>query len=471
MGPGTKQVLMTLNTFATHVGRDFGEAAGGGESDSTKADKKEKNGYPIPENLEEKVFDWVLKEKTENKKFCNPPTEDDDEKDGFYKKHGLRCQHACEKILGKKRGELDLSREWIKIKVEEFLTCEFEYYKDKHGNEYKNEVEIPCWFCDKVETPGYPQYWCDHERFQKDGSVKACTRVCCTKCSDQGPDFDPAKDDFFCKVHNTDEYKKKHLEVQEEKTMVDFVETVEEHVYKPKKKVKTLNAFKNVGGEKNVSYGKVLALLGITENRVPTDAEYKRACICTENDDGFPTFTLRDEPLPEEKIEIKLSFPKDKAGHFWYKDYSGKTYDKVDFLDLFKTVRKEMIEDLDNFPIIKKKKKTAKNELEENKTREKLAERVDLLSDLMKCGHACFSKQEWKDYNQELNKYWERLDLHLLPGEKASSPPHHFHPTCFHSLSHSFSLLPRFRVRVDLFFFPVLRDCSMCRWGLLHCIA
>ena len=77
-----------------------------------------------------------------------------------------------------------------------------------------------------------------------------------------------------------------------------------------------------------------------------------------------------------------------------------------------------MIEDLDNFPIIKKKKKTAKNELEENKTREKLAERVDLLSDLMKCGHACFSKKEWKDYNQELNIYWERLDLHLLPGEK-----------------------------------------------------
>jgi hypothetical protein len=127
MGPGTKQVLMTLNTFATHVGRDFGEAAGGGKSDSTKADKKEINGYPIPENLEEKVFDWVLKEKTENKKFCNPPTEDDDEKDGFYKKHGLRYHHACEKILGKKRGELDRSREWIKIR-----------------------------FCDKVETPGSP---------------------------------------------------------------------------------------------------------------------------------------------------------------------------------------------------------------------------------------------------------------------------------------------------------------------------
>ncbi len=200
--------------------------------------------------------------------------------------------------------------------------------------------------------------------------------------------------------------------------MVDFVETVEEHVYKPKKKVKTLNVFKNVGGEKNVSYGKVLGLLGITENRVSTDVEYKRACICTENDDGYPTFTLLDETLPEEKIEIKLSFPKDKAGHFWYNDYIGKTYDKVDFLDLFKTVRKEMIEDLDNFPIIKKKKKTAKNELEENKTREKLAERVDLLSDLMKCGHACFSKQEWKDYNKEPNIYWERLDLHLLPGEK-----------------------------------------------------
>jgi hypothetical protein len=174
-----------------------------------------------------------------------------------------------------------------------------------------------------------------------------------------------------------------------------------------------------VGGEKNVSYPKVLGLLGIDEYRPPTAAEYKRACIATTDDDGIPTFTLRDEPLPEEKIEVKLTFPKDKAGHYWYDEYNGKTYDKAGFLDLFKKVRKDMIEGLDNFPILKKQKKSEKNELKENKTRETLAERVDLLSDLLNCGSACFTKQEWKEYNQDLNKYWERLDLRLLPGETA----------------------------------------------------
>lgn len=416
MGP--KEAFMFFNTIA--VGTAMGGAAGGAKSKKDNAEKtveKEINGYPVPENLEEHVWNWVENEKTE--KLNKPPTEEGDEKDAFYEKQGRRCQLACEKLLGKKPNELDLSLEWIKIKIEEFLTCEFKYYTDKNGKEYKNEEDAVCWFCLRQFVPNHQQYWCDHERLEKDGSVKTCTRICCTECSPQAADFDPAENVFFCKIHMAARWVAKYLKVQETRKTVEYMESVEEHVYKPKPVVKQVDVFKNVGGEKNVSYPKVLGLLGIDEYRPPTAAEYKRACIATTDDDGIPTFTLRDEPLPEEKIEVKLTFPKDKAGHYWYDEYNGKTYDKAGFLALFKTVRGDMIKDLDEFPILKRKKRTVQNELEEDKTREKLAEKVDLLSDLMNCGYACFTKQEWKEYNKDLNKYWERLDLRLLPGEKA----------------------------------------------------
>jgi hypothetical protein len=422
MGP--KEAFMFLNTIAvgTAAGGASGAAggasgaAGGAAAGAENTVEKEINGYPEPDFLEGIVWNWVQAEKTNG---LIATEEEDDEKEAFYEKQGRRCQRACEKTLTKKRGELDLTREWIKTKIEEFLTCEYEYYKDKNGKEYKNEEDAVCWFCCRQFVPNHQQYWCEHERFQKDGSVKTCPRICCTECSPQAPDFDPAKDVFFCKIHMAIRWVAKYLKVQETRKPVEYMESVEEHVYKPKPVVKQLDVFKNVGGERNVSYPKVLGLLGIDEHRPPTAGEYKRACICTTDDDGIPTFTLRNEPLPEEKIEVKLTFPKDKAGHYWYDDYNGKTYDKAGFLELFKTVRKDMIEELDDFPILKKKKRTAENELKEDKTREKLAERVDLLNDLMSFGRACFTRKEWKDYNKELNKYWERLDLRLLPGEKA----------------------------------------------------
>ena len=434
MGP--KEAVMMLNTLA--VGAAGGAAAGGDKKGDVK-EKKDINGYPDPETLETFVWNWVEQEKDTTLK--KPPQEDADEetKKAYYKKHARRCQCACENALGKKRHELGLSRGWIKLKIEEFLTCEYQYYTDIKGNVYKKNEDLVCFFCTKKDVEGHEQYWCDHQRFDRNGDIKTCHRISCTKCSPQAAGFNPETDEFHCQLHIKPDFLAKHKKccAAEIKT-VDFVKSVEPYVRKQKTEEtgEEYDPVKYIGNQKHVSHAKVRALLGINEDRVPTPAEYRRAVKCTKDEKGQPVFELRTEPLPEPPIKVILHVDDDRAGHFWYKGYNGTEYDKPGFLKRFTDEMEKLYKGLDEyFPKPKnetknpnKKQKTENPEKKqktdqtidpdkEDRIRKKKAERVDLLEALMYNGKACFSDVEWKKYNVELRKVWKRLELKMYPDD------------------------------------------------------
>ena len=454
MGP--KQVFMMLNTLA--VGAAGGAAGGAKKKQSTGSGgpagggaKKQKgpaggavegvdeeliNGYPTAETIQTLTLEFLETEKAKYKakgsKLAIPILEKD--KRAMYGSLGRRCQEFCESKLNKQKGELDLSREYMEILLEQYHSGDMQYYKDKDGKEYKDLSKAPCWFCRVVCDKMFKQFSCDHEK-KGPGYNIPCDKICCTKCSPQGEHFNAETDEFFCCDHNNDEAKKQHEETMKKRKVVDPLLSVYALFHQPKETVK-LSVFRTIGGDRNLTQKYMRNLFGLKKSEVPSEAMYEIAATATGEAGAVPKITVlskQDVKAPPEP-RIELNFLPEYNKHFWYTDFHGIITNRKKFSKLLTDKKIELEDDMETFRTLEKKakkneekrqeiaekggnmetfrkleKKAEKYVLELDKKRQEIAEEVDMVTDIMRIGKNIIPQNEWKSTTDILADYWKEI--------------------------------------------------------------
>ena len=429
MGP--KEVLTFLNTVAAG-----GSAAGGAKKRQGTASggaKKKKgpaagaaegvdeeliNGYPTPETIQTLTLEFLEKEKAKWKakgsKLTIPILEKD--KRDMYGSLGRRCQEFCETTLAKKKGELDLSIEYMKTLLEQYHSGDMQYYKDKDAKEYKDPSEAPCWFCRVKCTKMFKQFFCDHEK-KGPGYNIPCDKICCTKCSPQGEHFNEETDNFFCCEHNNDEAKKQHEEATKKQKVVDPLLSVYDLFHQPKEKIK-LSVFRTIGGDRNLTQKYMRTLFNLKKSEIPSEAMYEIAATATAAAGAVPKITVlskQDVKAPPEP-KIELNFLPETKGHFWYNEFHGIKVTKKKFLELLTDKKNELADDVKEYQRLKKKvppvavsEKDKKRVLKLNMKCEEVAEECDLVYEIMRIGKHIIEQSEWKALNYDLAQHWKDI--------------------------------------------------------------
>jgi len=402
------------------AGGDFKKQKGPAGGAAEGVDEELINGYPTPETIQTLTLEFLEKEKDKCKakgsKLTIPILEKD--KRAMYGSLGRRCQEFCETKLVKKKGELDLSIEYMETLLEQYHSGDMQYYKDKNGKEYKDPSEAPCWFCRVKCTKLFKQFFCDHEK-KGPGYNIPCDKICCTKCSPQGEHFNEETDDFFCVEHNNDKAKKQHEEATKKQKVVDPLLSVYDLFHQPKEKIK-LSVFRTIGGDRNLTQKYMRKLFNLKKSEVPSEAMYEIAATATAEAGAVPKITVlskQDVKAPPEP-KIELNFLPEYKGHFWYNEFHGIKVTKKKFFQLLTDKKIELKDDMKEYTRLEKKvptvavsEKDQKRVLKLNKKREEIAEECDMVSEIMRIGKKIIEQSEWKGENDILARYWKDIGL------------------------------------------------------------
>jgi hypothetical protein len=438
MGP--KEALMFLNTIAVGTAAggaaagakkrqstgSGGPAAGGAKKQKAPAagavegvDEELINGYPTDETIQSLTLKFLEEEKAKYKakgsKLTVPILEKD--KRAVYGSLGRRCQEFCESVLLKKKGELDLSIEYMETLLEEYHSGDMQYYKHRDGTEYKDLSQAPCWFCGVKCTAMFKQFCCDHQK-KGAGHNIVCDKICCTKCSPQGEHFNEKTDFFYCPDHNNDKSKKEHEKALEKQKVVNPLMSVYDMFHQPKEKVK-LSVFRTIGGDRVLTQKYMRTLFNLKKSEVPSEAMYEIAANATAEAGAVPkinVFSKQEMKAPPEP-KIKLTFLPETKGHFWYEEFNNIEISKKMFFELLSDKKIELADDVEKFKKLKKKVPSVavseddkKRLLKLNKLREEIAEECDMVYEIMRIGKNIIEQNEWKTLNVTLNQYWTDIE-------------------------------------------------------------